>query len=184
MASVLRAADVRMVVTSPTTCDVTMIITVDSAQDIDHRIDAAHVELMDVTGARRVGDIREIGHTQSLVLQPERPTYELRYRAEQSPAKASRCPLWLPTIATDGLSRAVTLTVDLPPSAVAGSTMPAFDWTGTHGVATLGHLPAFIRVPFGFEGDTPAWGIGPTMDAIGGVVMVLAIAAGMRRWKR
>jgi hypothetical protein len=184
MASVLRAADVRMVVTSPTTCDVTMIITVDSAQDIDHRIDAAHVELVDIAGAHRVGEIREIGHTQSLVLQPERPTYELRYRAEQSPAKASRCPLWLPNIATDGVTRAVTLTVDLPSSTIPAGTMPAFAWNGTHGVATLGHLPAFVRVPFGVEGDPPSWGIGPTMDAIGVFVMVLAIATWMRRWKR
>jgi hypothetical protein len=173
-----------MVLTSPTTCDVAIIVTAEGAEQIDHRIEAAHVDIVDVIGARRVGDVHSIGRTQSLVLQPERPTYELHYRAEQSTTKTARCPVWLPNIASDGVSRAVTLTVDLPAGSVPGSTMPGFTWTGTRGVATLGHLPAFAHVPFAPEGDAPPWGIGPTMDAIGVFLILLGIATWLWRWKR
>lgn len=161
-----------------------MVVTVEAAPSVDHRIDAARVDFVDVVGARRAGELREIGRTTSLVLQPERPTYQLRYRADVAPARSFRCPVWLPDVATDGIARRVTLSVELPPGAMPGDAMPSLAWTGTRGVATLGHLPAFVHVPFGAAGAAPGWGIGATMDAVGAVVIVLSVALWIWRWKR
>lgn len=181
-APVLRAANVQVTMTSPTSCDVTMALTIEGAKDIDHRVDAAHIDRFEVHGARRVGDIRTIGRTQSLVLQPEQATYELRYRAEQSATMTDRCPLWLPSVPTDGVSRAVRLTVDLPPATRPGGTMPSFVWTGTHGVATLGNLPAFVRVPFATDSSASPMGVGPVMDAV--AVIVLVVGSVVWAWRR
>src|SRR5262252_2325874 len=70
-APVVRSADLKITVTSPTSCDVTMVVAIDGGADIDHRIEAfegSHVELAAMRGARHVGGIQTIGRTQSLVL--------------------------------------------------------------------------------------------------------------------
>jgi hypothetical protein len=118
-AAVLRSADIRIVVTSPTSCEVTMALTIDGASEIDHRIEAfegGRVELIALRDARQQRDASLIGRTRSLVLRQEQPAYELRYRVQQPAARASRCPLWVPAVPTDGLSRDVSLQVELPPS--------------------------------------------------------------------
>jgi hypothetical protein len=168
-APTLREADVHITVTSPTSCDVRIALTVDAAREIDHRVEmfeGSRAELIDLRGAQQVGERRAIGRTQSLVLRPEQAAYEFSYRVQQPEGLASRCPIWLPAVPTDGRSRAVHLQVDLPPGATAGASMPAFAWTGAHGSARLGHLPAFVRVPYATEGESPGWSIGRVMDAV------------------
>src|SRR6185503_2088944 len=85
-APVLREADVEIAITSPTACEVTMTLTVEGSRKIDHRVEVfsgGSADLVDVRGARPVGDVRSIGRTRSLVLQPGQPTYGFRYRATQ-----------------------------------------------------------------------------------------------------
>lgn len=214
-APVLRSADVRITITSPTSCDVTMSLTIDGATEIDHRVDAptpspqggfppspqggfggqageqaggqaggqaAGIELVGVRGALRVGDIRAIGRTLSLVLRPDHAAYEFVYRARQSNDRAYRCPIWLPAVPADGQSRAVRLHLDLPPGTAHGASMPALTWIGAHGSTTLGHLPAFVRVSYGSEHESRWWSIGQVMDAL--AVAVFAGATVIWVWRR
>jgi hypothetical protein len=184
-ALVLREADVHITVTSPTSCEVTIALTVDGAPEIDHRIetfDGSRTELVDTRGARQVGDVRSIGRTQSLVLRPDQAAYGFRYRVRQPDDLAHRCPIWLPAVPTSGRSRAVRLQVQLPPGTTPGRSMPAFDWTGAHGSTRLGHLPAFVRVPYASEGGSLRWSIGEMMDAV--AVVVFAAASAIWAWRR
>lgn len=80
-------------------------------------------------------------------------TYRVRYRIEQPEAGAYRCPVWLPAAPTDGRTQAVLLTVAVPGEEPPAGAFPAFGWDGPRGSARLGHGPAFVRVPFGPEGD-------------------------------
>jgi hypothetical protein len=183
-APVLRSADVRITFTSPTSCDVTMALTIDGAPEIDHRLDASPsgVELIDSRGAQRIGDVRAVGRTQSLVLRPNHAAYEFAYRARQPDDRAYRCPIWLPAVATDGQSRAVRLQIDLPSGSAHGASMPALTWTGVHGSTTIGHLPAFVRVSYGPEGESPGWSVGQVMDAA--AATVFAGASALWVWRR
>jgi hypothetical protein len=182
---VLRAAEVGITVTSPTSCEVAMTLTVDGAPEIDHRIEAAEgteIELVETGGAQLVSDVRRIGRTQSLVLRATEAAYEIRYHVRQPADRAARCPIWLPALATDGRSRAVGIRVQLPPGATPGQSMPALDWTGTHGSVRLGHLPAFVRVPYAPDGESPAWSIGQLMDAF--TVLVFGAATAIWTWRQ
>jgi hypothetical protein len=186
-APVLRAAEVRVVVTAPTTCEVWMRLTVQGASEIDHRIEAfegSQIELAGVQAATRVGEVRTIGRTLSLLLETADTPYELRYRVEQAPARRDRCPLWLPAVPTDGQSRAVRVQVELPPDAVAGHSMPAFAWTGSSGSTSLRHLPAFVRIPYAPAGGSPGWDISRAMDVVALVVFGVATAVWIRSRKR
>src|SRR5205814_2110891 len=85
-APVLRSADLKIAVTSPTSCEVTMSLAVDGGADIDHRIETfegSRIQLAAVRGAQQVDRVRVIGRTQSLVLRPDAEKYELSYRAVQ-----------------------------------------------------------------------------------------------------
>lgn len=167
-ASLLRSADIDVTVASPTSCEVTMTLTIDEASEIEHRIEAfdgSQVELLAIRGARQVGEIRSVGRTRVLLLRPSEPAYTFSYRARQPESRAHRCPVWLPTVPTDGLTRSVRLDIELPPAATPpGSSLPTFAWTGAHGLATLGHVPAFVRVPYAREGDAPGWDLARIMD--------------------
>jgi hypothetical protein len=183
-APVLRSADLQITVTSPTSCDVAMALAVEGVSEIEHRIEAfegSHIELIGIRGARQVGDVRAIGRTQSLVLRPDQAAYGFHYRVVQPAPRLHRCPIWLPTVPTEGRSRPVRLQIDLPPATVAGSSMPAFTWTGVHGAATLGHLPAFVRVPYTRAGEARHWGIGPVMDAL--AIAAFAAATAVWTWR-
>jgi hypothetical protein len=162
----LRAADVDVAMTSPTTCNVTLKLTIEGAEEIDHRVDAAAIELLDVSGAQTVGEIRTIGRTRSLILRPLRTTYQIRYHAILSTAREFRCPLWLPTIPTDGQSRAVNLHVTIPTGAMPSDSMPMLLWNERSGEAALGHLPAFVHVPFTAQGVAVPWSVSQTMDTV------------------
>jgi hypothetical protein len=186
-AAVLRSANIRIVVTSPTSCEVTMALTIDGGAEIDHRIEAfegGRVELIALRDARQQRDANVIGRTRSLVLRQDQPAYELRYRVEQPASRASRCPLWVPAVPTDGHSRAVRLYVELPPSTAAADTMPAFIWAGNQGSTTLGNIPAFVRMSYTEAGDAAAWNVRQTMDATAVALFVVASALWVWRGRR
>jgi len=183
-APVVRSADLKITVTSPTSCDVTMVVAIDGGADIDHRIEAfagSHVELAAMRGARHVGGIQTIGRTQSLVLKPEAASYEFSYHAVQPADRGYRCPIWLPAVPTDGRSRAVRLEVDLPVGATPAASMPAFTWTGAHGTAALGHIPAVVRITYASPGESRGWGINSIVDAL--AIAVFAGATAIWTWR-
>src|SRR5262245_47210243 len=141
---VLRAADARIVIASRTSCDVRLSVTIDGATEVEHRLAIADGDgrpLVNLEGAGLVEPIRDVGTTLSLRLRPGGTSYVLSYSVHhQEPLLIGfldpvrdRCPIWLPTIPTDGRSRAVHMTVELPPGHTAGATMPAFTWNGTVG---------------------------------------------------
>jgi len=186
-APVLRSADLQITITSPTSCEVALGLIVDGVAEIEHRIEAfegSRVEIIGIRGAHQVGEVRAIGRTQSLVLRPDQAAYGFRYRAVQPAPRLHRCPIWLPTVPTDGRSRTVQMQIDLPPATVVGSSMPAFAWTGVHGAATLGHVPAFVRVPYTQAGEARQWAIGPVMDALAMAAFALATAVWTWRVRR
>ena len=71
--------------------------------------------------------------------------------------------------------------IQLPPGSTPGHSMPAFDWTGTVGSTRLGHLPAFVRVPYAVEGESAGWDIGRVMDVI--AVLVFGAATAIWAWR-
>ena len=86
-APVVTAATIRIVVMSPTSCEVTMALRLDGASEIEHRIesfDGSDVDLQELRGARSASEPRQVGRTRVLTLQLDRPDYELRYRATQN----------------------------------------------------------------------------------------------------
>jgi hypothetical protein len=205
-APVLRSAEINITIVSPTACDVAMTLTIDAeislqagdgvpgnasgappqeTAPIDHRIEAfdgSRVELIEARGARQAGDLRTIGRTRSLVLHVGRSPYELRYRVRQPDDRRGRCPIWLPAVPTDGRSRAVRLEVTLPTGTRPGSSMPALAWTSTRGVATLGHVPSFVRLSFAPVDASLGWDVAAVMDAA--AVAVVAAASGVWVWRR
>ena len=179
-APVLAAADARIRFESPTACTVELALTIEGASQVEHRVEAvdgSRVELLQVSGAAQVGEPRTVGRTLALQLAPSQPAYVLRYRVQQPESRRERCPLWLPSIPADGRSRNVRLTVQLPAGATPGGTMPGFAWNGDRGDATLGHLPAFVRVAYAEAGRTPPWDVSRVMDVI--TLATLAVASAL-----
>jgi hypothetical protein len=181
----LRSGDVRITMVSAISCDVTMTLTVEGVANVDHRIEAfedSRVDLVEVQAARQVGDTQTVGRTRSLVLQPLESTYRFRYRVVQPAHRDHRCPLWVPAAPTDGRSRPIRLEIEIPTSTIAGRSMPAVSWTGTRGSGTLGHVPAFVRIPFSSAGEPAEWDISRTMDV---VTMTLFVgASALWFWRR
>ena len=190
--AVLREAAFDVVFTSPSHCRVTAVFAIDDAETIEHRLvvrEGAVPTLTAVDGSVELaGDPAAGARALAIRLHPRAPgdqRYRLQYEVAQTAAKY-RCPLWLPATPTDGRSQAVTIRVVLPDGAVrAGGTLPAFNWNGDAGSARLGHIPAFVRVPFGMAGAPPgAAGVDITrvMDTI--AVVALATATGLFAWRR
>lgn len=185
-APVVTEADVHVTFDSPTTCSVVLTLGVD-ADTVEHRIeiaDGATVELLDVAGARRAGEAKDIGRTRALILKPEADRYSLNYRVTQAANRASRCPLWIPTTPTAGRGRVVRITVRVPPGATARGTMPTFEWTGEEGAAEISHLPAFVRVPYSLPGEPAPWNVGRIMDATAIATLLAATVTWTRRRKK
>ena len=183
-APVLRAAEARVEFQSATSCTVELALTVDGAAEVEHRVevvDGARVELIEIRGATATGNPRMIGRTRALVLRPDGATYMLRYAVEQPSSRASRCPLWVPSVPADGRSQAVRIRVRIPAGATAAGTMPRLAWSGGEGSATLGHLPAFVRVPYAMPGDPEPLDIAFVMDLVAIVTLVVASAVWARR---
>jgi hypothetical protein len=180
-APVLRSADISVTLVSPGECGVVMSLRVDDGDRVEHRlaiVGETHVDRVAIVGATEVEPARDIGRTRALVLRPERPTYELRYRVVRVRSLEGRCPLWLPAVPADGVSRGVRLRVDLPAGAVAGGSMPALRWDGGRGTTAMGHMPSFVRVNVGYDGVAPAWDLGIVMDGL----TLAAFAGGSLAW--
>jgi len=185
-APVLASAEARIAFSAPAVCEVTLILSVLGAADVEHRLETlegSRTTPVDVQGADRVGEVRAIGRTQSLVVRPRGEPYTLRYRVTQPDDRPYRCPVWLPAVPADGRSRNMRLSVTVPAGASANGTMPSFAWTGTSGEATLGHLPAFVIVPFAAAGQQRPWDVSRVMDAAAVGTLVLASAMWLRRQK-
>lgn len=187
-APVLRSAEARIVFSSPTSCAVDLTLRVEDPSTpsgaVEHRIEASdgsRIELLGVYGAAKIGEPGAVGLTRALVLRPEASVYTLRYAMDQPPDRANRCPLWLPTVPADGRSEAVRLLVRLPAGATPVGTMPAFTWTGEEGAAMLGHLPAFVHVPYALPGAPAPWNIARVMDLVSVATLILATLAWARR---
>lgn len=186
VAPVLTGADARIAVLSPTVCAVRLAVTVDGAEVVEHRLEVlegAVVGELAVRGAE-VASVRTVGRTQALHVRPQAAGYELSYRIEQPPAGRFRCPLWLPTTPADGRSRAVQLAVTVPAGAAPSGTMPAFTWNDGVGTATLGHLPAFVRVPYAADGVSTPWNLARLMDGVSVGVLVIASLLWLTRSRR
>jgi hypothetical protein len=186
-APVLRSADVAITMSGRASCEVTMALEVDGGTAIDHRLEAVEgtrVDRLEVQGAEPIGESKMIGRTHSLVLQLERPAYTLRYRVHQDQGGRSRCPLWLPGVPTDGVSKAVRIQVELPPGTSPRASMPSFTWKGTSGTTTLGHLPAFVLLPYALPGEPQGWDIATAVDAAAVAAFVGASAIWLWRRRR
>ncbi|MCA1583842.1 MAG: hypothetical protein LC791_03370 [Acidobacteria bacterium] len=192
-APVLRSADARIAVTSPHSCEVMLTVAVADAGEVEHRLavfEGTTVDLVGLDGAGQVGAVTPVGRTQALVLRPDRTgaPYTVRYRVRAPDSRDHRCPLWIPTVPTDGQSRgAVQLQIDLPSGAVPnGGSLPSFAWRGGRGTTTLGHVPAFVRVPYaGSEEERGArWDVTRAMDATAAAVFIVATACWVWRRRR
>jgi hypothetical protein len=186
-APVLRSADIRIVIRTADTCDVSMAFAVTDGGVLDHRIrvpdDHTSVDLQSIRGARAVQESRAIGRTRSLVLETGSQPYELAYSVRKTHTE-DRCPLWVPAAPADGVSRAVRISVELPAGMVAAGTLPAFRWNGGTGIATLGHIPAFVRVPYTPAGESSWWSVTTAMDALAVAVFAAASVLWMLRRRR
>lgn len=179
-AATLDAADARITFTAPAACrvDIAFTIATPSALAVEHRLlvdDAERVEEVSVAGGGAAADAptRRGGARMLIVRVPGRGrhTYRLGYRVVRPAAARHRCPLWLPTVPTQGRDRRITLTVALPDGAapLAGA-FPRLAWHDGTGSAVLAHLPAFVRVPFAVPGEPP-----PSLAASLGVDRVVEI---------
>lgn len=191
----LRDARIDVAFTASRQCEVsaTFTVEVDGRADIEHRLltlDDVAVTLRGVEGAARVtGPPGASGNSRPLILSVDSAgahEYTLRYQVVQPEAGAYRCPLWLPTTPTDGRSLPVAIAVTLPGGAEAGGgSLPAFAWEAGLGQARVGHVPAFIRVPFRAAGESA--GAGPLnvtrlMDLV--AITVLACGTALFAWRR
>jgi hypothetical protein len=192
---VLRAADAHIVIASRTSCEVRLSVTIDGAIEVEHRLataDGDRRRFVNVDGATLVEPIRDVGSTLSLRLRPTGASYVLHYSVQhEEPTRIAfmdpvrdRCPIWLPTIPTDGRSRAVRMTSELPPGSTAGATMPAFTWNGTAGAAALGHLPSIVRVPYAANGEALPWSLPRAIDTLAIGTFAAATAAWIWRVRR
>ena len=184
-APVLRSADVAIRIESPTSCAVAMTLVVEGGTPVDHRLEAptgTEVDDLRYQRARPASEPRVIGTTRSLLLTPEPGAYIVSYRVRQQTGRVHRCPLWLPTAPADGVNRVVTLRAELPAGAAPGNTMPRFSWKGSAGTATLGHLPAFVVIPYAAPGEPVGWDVSNAMDTA--AVSVFAVASAVWAWRR
>jgi hypothetical protein len=185
--AVLRSADVQVTLTTPTTCSVELSVAIDGAPaTVEHRLEileGATITLLDTLSVAS-DPPRDLGRTRALTVRPSTPTYVIKYRVQQPPHGRFRCPLWLPTTPADGRSRAVRLAVSLPPGAEPSGTMPAFTWRDGVGTTTLGHLPAFVRVPYAANGAPAPWNLARLMDGVSVGVLVVASLLWLRRTRR
>ena len=182
--AVLRSADVQIVMTEPNACEVVLSVAIDDVPaSVEHRLEMLDGATVTLVGSESAATDppREVGRTRALIVRPASPSYTLRYRVRQPPAGAFRCPLWLPTTPADGRSRAIRLSVRVPDGAQPAGTMPTFAWNAGVGTATLGHLPAFVRLPFEADGVRAPWNLVRLMDAVS--IGVLALAS-LVFWRR
>lgn len=179
----LEAAVVDVTFTSPGACEVALAVTVSGVSEVEHRIEIRSGGRVELTSLRDAvaGPLIDVGRTRALVVSPAAREYSLHYRVDLPPDRPYRCPIWLPAVATDGQSRNVRLTATLPEGMLPAGTMPAFRWTGSRGEAVVGHLPAFVLVPFAAAGAPQPWDVARVMDAVAMMTMVAGSLLWLRR---
>ena len=188
-APVLTSAEAQVRFLAPLECEVTLTVAITGATaDIEHRLELLERASFELRGLERAAIGRaphHFGRTSGVFVTPATAgaPYVMRYRVLQAPSRPGRCPIWLPTVTTDGRSREVRLTIDIPDGHVASGTMPTFAWRGTHGTAVLPHLPAFVIVPFGPVGQSRPWDISRVMDIVAVVSIAVASVLWLRRGK-
>ncbi len=191
--AILRRADVNVVMTGPTGCEVTAALTLDpnGTTEVLHRLqlfDGASAELVDVTGAARASAAPRLeGRTMVLVVSLDPAgsgAYTIRYRVTQPGEWSYRCPLWVPTTPTDGRSRAIHIQVEVPAETMpTRGAFPAFTWSpGNHGTITIGHVPAFIRVPFRAPGQDPGWWARQDLATVTDATAIIVLVVGSLVW--
>ena len=192
-AAVLRRADVRVTLTSAHSCDVTADFTIESKSRIDviHRLqlfEGARAELVGVSGAgKEAGIPRQEGRTMVLgiAVEPAVPgPYSIRYKVTQPDEWQYRCPIWLPSTPTDGQTGSVRLQVDVPPGTVpTRGSFPAFNWSQSQqGTARIGHVPAFVRVPFLEAGHDPGWWARQDLASLTDATAIAVLVIGTVIW--
>jgi hypothetical protein len=185
-APLLRAADARIAFLSPVSCRVELSVTIEGASQVEHRVevaDGARVTLLAVDGGTHDGP-KTIGRTHAIVVQPNADLYTLRYTVDQPSSRAERCPLWVPAVPADGHSASVRIGVRIPDGATAVGTMPQFTWEGQEGTTRIGHLPAFVRVPYAMAGSPRPWNVAAVMDTVSVLTLVVASLLWARRRRR
>jgi hypothetical protein len=179
------AADIRVIVSSPSSCEVTMALRVDGTTEVEHPIEAfgdAVAHLDEVQGAQVLTGPRRSGRTQMVALQLQQPDYELRYRFVQNSERLGRCPVWVPAIPSTGTLGSIRISVRLPDESQPGASMPALTWSGSVGSTALAHVPAFVRVSYSARGAAVTWDVARVMDGL--AVAVFAVASLMWLWRR
>lgn len=195
--AVLREARIEIAFTSARVCEVNAAFMVGAGEpvEVEHRLlllEGAAVALSAAdadAGLRPSAPPVAVGYSRSLLVKLPAAgvhTYSLHYQVSQPEAGAYRCPIWLPTTATDGRSHEIYIQVTLPAGAVPeGGGLPAFAWDDRQGVARTGHVPSFVRVPFHLAGETAGAGgvnVARLMDAI--ALTVVAIGSALFVWRR
>jgi hypothetical protein len=178
---VLRSADAQITQTSPLACEVRLALSIEGADEVEHRLATLQGSVVTLIESPAAAPPHDVGRTRALVVRPSSATYTLRYLVQQPPEGAFRCPLWLPTTPADGRSRAVRITARLPAGAQPTGTMPSFSWANGVGTATLGHLPAFVRLPYEADGVRAPWNLARVMDGVSVGVLVVASLVWLRR---
>jgi hypothetical protein len=185
-ATVVRGAQVHVVLTSPTSCDVDAAYTIQTDRPGPvpftlQTFDGTKVELSVANDAAvPASDLRQSGKTTVFSAQLQgagTQSTTLRYRVTQAPAWAYRCPIWLPAVPTDGRPGTVRLEVEWPAGAsITGSTLPPLQRAESRGSSSLSHIPAFVRVPYVGAGETRSaltgWDVTRVMDVATTVVLL------------
>jgi hypothetical protein len=187
-AATLREARVAIAF-SPAACDVTTRFVVDSAAPsmVEHSVMvdmSADAPAFTVIGAV-TGDAITAGRTVRLPISLTgmgRNEYTVRFRLAID-ARGGKCPLLVPSVATDGLSRSIAIEVALPSGSMRlPGEFPSFTWSGNHGRVTLGHLPSFVRVPVAPSGAALTWRDRIDSRGILDAAAIVTIIAGTLAW--
>src|SRR5262245_27864422 len=191
-AAVLRRADIRVVLTSAHSCDVTADFTIDSKSPIEviHRLqlfEGARADLVGVSGAgKEAGVPRVEGRTMVLGVAggpAAQGPYSIRYGVTQPDTWQYRCPIWLPSTPTDGQGGSVRLQVEVPQGTVpTRGAFPAFSWSQSQGTARIGHVPAFVRVPFLEAGHDPGWWARQDLASLTDTTAIVVLVIGTVIW--
>jgi hypothetical protein len=170
-------------------CDVTARFVVDTAEPswIDHivMLVSGEAPAFAVTGAV-AAPVQIVGRTAKLpvsLVGSGRNEYKVQYRYAVPPAPGDRCALVVPAAPSDGQSRAVRITVTLPPdTALLPDSFPALTWNDRTGQVDLGHVPSFVRVPFSQAGAPLSWCETVDVRRMVDVAAVLTIAIATALW--
>ena len=152
------------VVFAPGGCDVTSRFVVDTASPalVEHRLMVSNGAVPDfvVIGgiAGRADVIARSARLPVSLTGSGRNEYSIRYHVSLDVVADGRCPLLVPHVPTDGVTRSVLITADVPDdAAVLPGGFPAFAWRDRRGTVTISHIPSFVRVRYAPRDAPIAW---------------------------